>query len=176
MRELVTVPVPVPEERSLEYPGSSLEHVKCGKIAGCLTVRRYSTARSGLKKAARMARSISARAKPMLSMLAMAASRSPPIVRAEGSLKRSDCCAGAGEGVAGTFCVEDAEGAEGAAGAAGVWAGAAGFAGVEGAALLAEAAGALGCSGCQYHIYASRLWRADLGDHAHNEALLLDAV
>lgn len=68
-----------------------------------------------------MARSISARANPMLSMLAMAASRSPPIVRAEGSLKRSDCCAGAGEGVAGTFCAADeAEGAAGAAGAAGV--------------------------------------------------------
>jgi hypothetical protein len=69
-----------------------------------------------------MARSISARAKPMLSMLAMAASRSLPIVRADGSLKRSDCCAGAGEGVAGTFCVVEDEGAgaAGAAGAAGV--------------------------------------------------------
>ena len=85
----------------------------------------------------------------MLSMLAMAASRSPPMVSAEGSLNRSDCWAGAGEGVAGTFCVEDAEGAEGAAGAAGVWAGAAGLAGVEGAALLTEAAGALGYGSCQ---------------------------
>lgn len=85
----------------------------------------------------------------MLSMLAMAASRSPPIVRAEGSLKRSDCCAGAGEGVAGTFCVVEDEGAgaAGAAGAAGVWTGAGGLAGVEGA-LLAEAAGALGCGDC----------------------------
>lgn len=88
-----------------------------------------------------MARSISARANPMLSMLAMAASRSPPIVRADGSLKRSDCCAGAGEGVAGTE--GEIVGTTGAAGAAGVWAGAAGLAGVEGA-LLAEAAGALG--------------------------------
>jgi hypothetical protein len=84
-----------------------------------------------------MARSISALAKPMLSILAMAASRSPPIVRAEGSLKRSpDAWAGAGEGVAGAFCVLD-EGA-GAAGAAGVWAAAG--AGVEGATLLDDAA------------------------------------
>jgi hypothetical protein len=88
-----------------------------------------------------MAASISERAKPMLSMLAMAASRSPPIVRAEGSLKRSpDAWTGAGEGVPGTFCEFD-EGA-GAAGAAGVWAGAG--AGVEGAALLDDAAAALG--------------------------------
>jgi hypothetical protein len=113
--------VPVPEERSLGYPGTWSEQVNHGKRAACLTVKRYSTARSGLKKAARIARSISARGKPMASMLAMAASRSPPMVRADGSLKRSDCCAGAGEGVAGTFCVaEDAEGAAGAAGAAGV--------------------------------------------------------
>lgn len=120
MREPVPA-VPVPEERSLEYPGIWSEHVKHGKGAACLTVKRYSTARSGLKKAARMARSISPRGKPMASMLAMAASRSPPMVRADGSLKRSDCCAGAGEGVAGTFCVaEEAEGAAGAAGAAGV--------------------------------------------------------
>lgn len=120
MREPVPA-VPVPEERSLGYPGIWSEHVKHGKRAACLTVKRYSTARSGLKKAARMARSISARGKPMASMLAMAASRSPPMVRADGSLKRSDCCAGAGEGVAGTFCVaEEAEGAAGAAGAAGV--------------------------------------------------------
>ena len=78
----------------------------CGKSAGGLTVRRYSTARSGLKKAARMAASMSALAKPMLSMLAMAASRSLPIVRAEGSLKLGPeaCVAGAGEGVAGAFC------------------------------------------------------------------------
>jgi hypothetical protein len=55
-------------------------------------------------------------------------------------LKRSaDACAGAGEGVAGAFCVLD-DGA-GAAGAAGVWT--RGGAGVEGgAALLEDAAGA----------------------------------
>jgi hypothetical protein len=119
----------------------TLEPVWVGRGAAGLTVRRYSTARSGLKKAARMARSMSALAKPMLSMLAMAASRSPPIVRAEGSLKRSpEAWAGAGEGVAGAVCVFD-EGA-GAAGAEGVWAAAG--AGVEGAALLDDAAAALG--------------------------------
>ena len=122
MHELVIAAVPVPEVRSLEYPRNSSETVKWGNNAVCLTFKRYSTARSGLKKAARMARSISARAKPMLSMLAMAASRSPPMVRADGSLKRSDCCAGAGEGVAGTFGVfkDEEAGAAGAAGAAGV--------------------------------------------------------
>lgn len=122
MHVLVIAAVPVPEAHSLEYPRNPSENAKCSKNAVCLTLRRYSTARSGLKKAARMARSISARAKPMLSMLAMAASRSLPIVRADGSLKRSDCCAGAGEGVAGTFCVVEDEGAgaAGAAGAAGV--------------------------------------------------------
>jgi hypothetical protein len=89
-----------------------------------------------------MAASMSARAKPMLSMLAMAASRSPPIVRAEGSLKRSpDAWAGAGEGVPGTFWVFDEDAGAGAAGAAGVWAVAG--AGVEGAGLL-DAAAALG--------------------------------
>lgn len=83
----------------------------------------------------------------MLSMFAIAASRSPPIVKAEGLSKRagSDVCAGAGEGVAGAFCVFADEGA-GAAGAAGVWTTAG--AGVEGATLLDEAAVALGCHLC----------------------------
>lgn len=71
-----------------------------------------------------MARSISALAKPMASILAMAASRSPPIVRAEGSLNWRDesaWFAGAGEGVLGTFWIaEDRAGAAGAGGAAGV--------------------------------------------------------
>jgi hypothetical protein len=104
-------------------------------------------ARSGLKKAARMATSISALANPMLSMLAMTASRSLPIVRAEGSLKLGPdaCVAGAGEGVAGAFCVVPDE-AAGAGGAAGVSATA--LAGVEGAALLEDAADGLGCTGC----------------------------
>lgn len=78
-------------------------------------------------------------------MLAIAASRSLPIVNAEGSLNRvesEDCCAGAGDGVPGGFCAaDDCAGAAGAAGAAGVCAGAG--AGVEGA-LLDEPADPLG--------------------------------
>lgn len=133
---------------SLECPRTILELSRLGRARSAdLTVKRYSTARSGLKKAARMARSMSALAKPMLSMLAIAASRSPPMVRAEGSLNwrngSAACCAGAGEGVAGAFCVVVNEGA-GAAGATGVWA-AGGGAGVEGAALLEDAADAFGC-------------------------------
>jgi hypothetical protein len=85
----------------------------------------------------------------MLSMLAMAASRSPPMVKAEGSLKLGPeaCVAGAGEGVAGAFCVVADEGA-GAAGAAGVCGAAAAGAGVDGGALLDEAAEGFGCGGC----------------------------
>jgi hypothetical protein len=90
-----------------------------------------------------MAASMSALAKPMLSMLATAASRSLPIVRAEGSLKLGPdaCVAGAGEGVAGAFCdaADDGAGAEGAVGVC-----AAAGAGVEGAALLEDAAAAFG--------------------------------
>jgi len=89
---------------------------------------------------------MSARAKPMLNMFSIAASRSPPMASAEGSLKLGPvaCVAGAGDGVAGAFCVELDEGA-GAAGVAGVWAVAG--AGVEGAALLDEPATGFGC-GC----------------------------
>lgn len=80
----------------------------------------------------------------MLSMFAIAASRSPPMVKADGSLNWRGaweaCCAGTGEGVAGAFCVvvEEAAGA----GAAGVCAAAG--AGVEGATLLEDAAEGLG--------------------------------
>lgn len=123
-----------------------------------------------------MARSMSALAKPMLSMLAMAASRSPPMVRAEGSLNWrdvSDVCAGAGEGVAGAFWAVDDEGA-GAAGGAGVWA--AFGAGVEGAALLDEAAEGFGCGDVSGRSVRAVMAAADLGDHADDEALLLDVV
>lgn len=77
----------------------------------------------------------------MLSMLAIAASLSPPIASADGSLNPCPPVvpAGAGEGVAGAFVFEVPVGAAGAAGAAGVddvWAG------VAGAALLDVAAGA----------------------------------
>jgi hypothetical protein len=90
---------------------------------------------------------MSALANPILSMLATAASRSLPIVRAEGSLKLGPvaCVAGAGEGVAGAFCEAPDDGA-GAAGAAGVWATAG--AGVEGTALLDDAAEAFGYGVC----------------------------
>ena len=87
-----------------------------------LTVSKYSTARFGLKKAARIARSISARSNPIDSIFAIAAARSVPRAIAfvsvsdrEGSLVAT----GAGVGVAGAFCVVVVEGA-GAAGAAGV--------------------------------------------------------
>jgi hypothetical protein len=92
----------------------------------------------------------------MLSMFAMAASRSLPMVSAEGSLKRcdsGDCRAGAGEGVAGGFCGADDE-CEGAAGAAGVCAAAG--AGVDGAALLDEGAVVFGWGEGQYILYKTK--------------------
>jgi hypothetical protein len=83
----------------------------------------------------------------MLSMLAMAASRSLPMVSAEGSLKLGPeaCVAVAGDGVAGACCAA-AEAGAGAEGAAGVWAAAG--AGVDGATLLDDAADGFGCEGC----------------------------
>lgn len=121
-----------------------------------------------------MAASMSARAKPMLSMLAMAASRSLPMVNAEGSSKRlsADCCAGAGEGVPGTFW-EAAEraGADGAAGAAGVCAG--GGAGVEGG-LLDDAAWVFGCDALAGDCTMASVTYPR--DHANDEALFLNVV
>ncbi len=75
------------------------------------TFSRYSTARSGLLKAALIARSISALGNPMPSIFAIASSRCDPKVSAEGSLKAApsangaDGADGAGEGVAGAFTV-----------------------------------------------------------------------
>lgn len=91
-----------------------------------ITLMRYSTARPGLKKAALIARSISALGKPMLSMLATAASRCVPSVRADGSLKVPPSAvapvdaAGTGVGVAGTSCAEVFDAGAGAGGGAGV--------------------------------------------------------
>jgi hypothetical protein len=86
------------------------------------TLSRYSTARSGLKNAALIAASMSVRAKPMLSMLAIAALRSSPKVRADGSSKRrfdgGEAVCGAGVGVTGTLGIVEVAGA-GAAGTAG---------------------------------------------------------
>ena len=89
-----------------------------------LTLIRYSTARSGLLNAARIARSISVRTKPMLSISAIAAFRCAPSVSAEGSLKLPLSVfevPGAGDGVDGASAVELGAGA-GAAGGKGVWA------------------------------------------------------
>ena len=79
----------------------------------------------------------------MASMLEMAAERSSPRARAEGSLKRALSEAGAGEGVAGTGAEGAVEDEVGAWGGAGVAAEAAG-AGVEGAEGFDGAA--LGCT------------------------------
>ena len=116
-----------------------------------LAFKRYSTARSGLKNAALIARSISALGKPMLSMFAIASSPCAPMVRADGSLKLAPSVdataagpgagAGAGDGVDGASnVVLDVAGA-GAAGTAGVFA--VTGVGVEGAfGVDEEAAGA----------------------------------
>lgn len=102
-----------------------------------LTLSRYSIARSGLKKAALMARVISSLAKPMLSIWAITGSLREPLSSVEGSLKvgaSADGWAPAGEGVAGAAwaaVLAEGAGAAGAGGAAGVEAGA--LAGVDGA-------------------------------------------
>ena len=117
---------------------------------------RYSTAREGLKYAARIAASISALGKPILSISAMADSRCCPILSAEGSLKFAASApepAGAGEGVAGAFgAVPDAgAGAAGGAGVA-VFSGA----GVDGG--LVEDEGAEGAGfGCYTSVIAAKL-------------------
>lgn len=72
-----------------------------------LTLSRYSTARSGLLKAALIARSICDLSNPMLSKFAIADARSVPSAKADGSLKVPVPAAievepvGAGVGVAG---------------------------------------------------------------------------
>lgn len=74
-----------------------------------------------------MARSMSALAKPMLSIFSIAAFRWAPRANADGSLKfppsRVDVVdpAGTGEGVAGTFAVDVLDVATGAGGTAGVF-------------------------------------------------------
>lgn len=65
-----------------------------------LTVRRYSTARFGLLKAALIARSICVLSNPMLSMFAIADARSVPRAKADGSSKLPVPAAGAVEPVA----------------------------------------------------------------------------
>lgn len=94
-------------------------------------------ARSGLKNAARIARSISLRANPMASIWVTAPSAAVPIARAEGSLK-----AAASEG----FCVARSagEGVAGAGAAAAVFAAGAGAGGAAGVEAGARAAGVEG--------------------------------
>jgi hypothetical protein len=122
-----------------------------------------------------MARSISARGNPMLSMFSIAAARSVPIVNDDGSLKLRSvaAAAGAGDGVAGGFA-EGTNAGAGAAGAEGVWAGS--RAGVDGAALLDEAPGA--ALGWRELVkwWWQRWESTDLGNHTHDEALLFNVV
>ena len=114
------------------------------------TVMRYSTARSGLLNAARIARSICGRSNPMSIICWTAAERVSPKAKADGSLKLVACgisAAGvvldpAGVGVSGTAGVEREE-ALAACGADGVWiTGVVDLAGVEGAANEEEEAAA----------------------------------
>ena len=84
---------------------------------------KYSTARSGLLKAALIARSINDLSKPMLSISAIAAARCDPIARADGSLKveaSAPAAPWAGVGVDGTLLVALPAAGPGAGGGAGV--------------------------------------------------------
>ena len=111
---------PAPPPRVLCCSCSTLSGIPYASLAGYAfgnlsqlkrTFSRYSTARSGLLKAALIARSISALGNPMPSIFAIASSRCEPKVSAEGSLKvapsadGADGADGAGEGVAGAFAV-----------------------------------------------------------------------
>lgn len=118
-------------ERSPECPIRSVTCCLRGlhSVTVKLTVNRYSTARSGLKKAARRAASIWGRSKPIASILAIIPARSTPMA-IELSLRfwpETGAWGPAGDGVAG--------GAAGAAAlavvGADVWDGAAGAAGVD---------------------------------------------
>lgn len=111
---------PAPPPRACACSCSTLSGMPYARLVGYTfshldqskrTVSRYSTARSGLLKAALIARSISALGNPMFSIFAIASSRCDPRVSAEGSLKvapsanGADGADGAGEGVAGAFTV-----------------------------------------------------------------------
>ena len=128
---------------SQEYPNKALAAIGFSSIIS-LAVSRYSTARSGLLNAALIARSISVLGNPMLSILEIAAARSDPRAKADGSLKLPPSvvappdAAGAGDGVDGTFDDEVLWAATGAGGGAGVCAGAG--VGVEGGFTEEDAA------------------------------------
>lgn len=91
--------------RSREYPINALlaKSVPVGS-QGLLTFRRYSTARSGLKKAARMAASIWERSKPMASMFAITSALAEPMA-IELASPSGAAPAPAGVGVAGGAAV-----------------------------------------------------------------------
>lgn len=140
-------------ERSLGFPTFVVS--QAADRFGIHTFRRYSTARSGLLNAALIARSICDLSKPILSRFAIAADRSAPSVKADGSLKLPPSAVvpvvavDAGVGVDGTSAAGFDAGAGAGGGAAGVDATAA--CGVDGAAAeedaVVEVAGAaLGCS------------------------------
>lgn len=139
---------------------------------------RYSTARSGLLKAARIAASICDLSNPMASMLATASARCSPSISDDGSFRAPASVAPparAGVGVAGA-AAWDVGWAVGAAGAAGVeaagWAGVAGTFEVEAAGL-----GSLGCCGISLSEALSERGEISyLVHHAHNKAFLLDLV
>lgn len=117
-----------------------------------LTFNRYSIALSPLKKAARIAKSICERSKPIDSISAICAALSAPIARPPlddvgAGVSKAGVApdpAPAGDGVAGTLLATELAGWAGAAGGAGVDATAG--AGVEGAfdAEAVEAGAALG--------------------------------
>lgn len=111
-------------------------------------------------------------------MFSIAAARSLPIANDDGSLKfrsvAAAAAAGAGDGVAGGCAAEGTEAGAGAAGAEGVWAGS--RAGVDGAALLDEAPGAAFGCGALVGYWWQRFKSTNLGNHAHNEALLFNVV
>ena len=116
-------------------------------------------------------------------MLSIASSRCAPSVNAEGSLKLLPSVAvaplGAGVGVAGTSDVAVLDAGAGAAGAAGVCA-VIGAAGVDGGfeeVVAAELAGAvLGWKSVSSGITMVCTQEMNLGDHAHYEAFLFNAI
>jgi putative intracellular protease/amidase len=125
-----------------------------------LTLRRYSIARSGLKNAALIARSISLRGKPIASICTIAVSLCGPISKADGSLNETPPAAGTvpavphGDGVAGGASVEvAAELGTGAAGAEGVEEATGAFSGVAGTGVDdADGAVVFGCDQLGSHL------------------------
>lgn len=130
-----------PASKRVIVSGCSL---RSSLIASRPTVKRYSTALSTLKKAARRAASICARSKPMAIISVMAPSLAAPMAMELSVRSGSACVAGAGVGVAGMVEGAGLDAAVGAEGTAGV--AATGLAGVWGTALEEEAAAVAGAA------------------------------